>query len=359
MGNKYKITVIIPVYNSSVFINRCINSLYNQSFKKPFETIVIDDASTDNTIEIIKKRNLLNISFFNLTSNSGPAAARNIGLKYARGEYIYFLDSDDAIEVNTFTKLYKTAKEKNYDMVFANHKFMESNKDQKSNIFLFNNNKSFYKKDILNELKKRFYEPLYMGGIIGCAGRLIKRSIIIKNKVFFNEKLRITEDETFSWEILSHIKKARYIREKLYTYYINPNINTAISSGFKYNLSISKYKLISKAVKKTFKKFDLQKKEINKLGDQAFVYMIINSLISFSRSMLLGKFDSKKGIKLRKKFIRNIIDDYDVGKSIKNYTLSNNENHLIPKAIFKRNSKNLELACVQRAREILKLRRNT
>ncbi len=99
MENKYKISVVIPVYNSSAFINKCMNSLYKQDFKKPFEIIIIDDASTDNTLEMIKKWNLLNISFFSLTLNSGPSTARNIGIKHAKGEYIYFLDADDAIPV--------------------------------------------------------------------------------------------------------------------------------------------------------------------------------------------------------------------------------------------------------------------
>ena len=359
MKNIYKITVIIPVYNSSLFINRCMSTLYKQDFKKPFEIIFIDDASTDNTIKIIKEKNLTNISIFNLISNSGPSTARNIGLKHARGEYIYFLDSDDAIEINTFTKLYKIAKEKNYDIVFADKKRIEKNKDQRNNIFLFNKNKEFFKRDILQELKKRFYEPLYMGGLIGCTGRLIKRSIIIKNKVFFNEKLRIREDETFSWDIFPYVKKVKYVREKLYTYYINPGINTAVSTGLSYNLSLSNYKLTNNHLKKTFKKLGLSKNEINRLSDQAFIYSIINSLVSVSRSILLSKIDLKKGIKVRKKFIKNIINDHNVIKSIKNYSLSPNESHLIPKAISGQNSEILELACDQRAKKILQIRRST
>ena len=359
MKNIYKISVIIPVYNSSLFINRCINTLYKQDFKKPFEIIFIDDASTDNTIKIIKEKNLKNISIFSLTSNSGPSTARNIGLKHARGEYIYFLDSDDEIETNTLTKLYKTAKEKNYDIVFADKKKIEKKKDQRNNIFLYNKNKEFFKRDILQELKKRFYEPLYMGGIIGCTGRLIKRSIIIKNRVFFNEKLRISEDETFSWNISSYVKKVKYVREKLYVYYINPNINSALSKGFTYNLSVSNYKLFNNQVKTTFKKLGLPKKEINRLSDQAFIYSIINSLVSISRSILLGKIDLKKGIIVRKKFINEIINDHKIIKSIKNYSLSPNESHLIPKAISWENSEILESACDERAKKILQIRRRT
>ncbi len=357
MKNNLKISVIIPVYNSSIFINRCLNTLIKQNFTKPFEIIFIDDGSTDNTIEIIKKKKLKNIKIFNLTSNFGPSTARNIGIKHAKGEYIYFLDSDDSIEINTLNKLYKTAKEKNYDIVFADKKRIEKNKDQRKNIFLYDKDKEFFKRDILKELKKRFYEPLYMGGLIGCTGRLIKRSIITKNKVFFNQKLRIREDDTFSWDIFSHVKKIKYVKEKLYSYYINPNVSTAISRGLTYNLSTSHYKLVIIPVKKTFKKLGLGKREITRLSDQGFIYSIINSLISISRSILLCKIDLKKGIKIRKKFIKNIINDPDVRKSINNYHISFNESVLIPKAISWKNLKIIEIACDLRAKEILKLRR--
>ena len=84
-----------------------------------------------------------------------------------------------------------------------------------------------------------------------------------------------------------------------------------------------------------------------------------NSLVSISRSILLGKIDLKKGIIVRKKFINNIINDHKIIKSIKNYSLSPNESQLIPKAISQKNLKILELACDQRAKSILQIRRRT
>lgn len=357
MIEKYKISVIIPIYNSSRYINKCLKSLNNQNFKHSFEIIIIDDASSDNSIEIIKKKKLKNVTILRLKKNSGPSSARNIGIKNAKGEYIYFLDSDDTIKVYTFTKLYRAAKQNNYDIVFADKERIEKKKDQRKNIFLYKKDKKFFKKEILLELKKRFYDPLYIGGLIGCTGRLIKRSLIVKHNLFFNEKLRIREDDTFSWKMFSYVRKVKYLKKKLYSYYINPNINTAISTGLAFNISVSHYKIMSNQVKQTLKKFNLTEREIKKFSDQSFIYSIINSLISISRSILLNKIELKKGVKVRRDFIQNIIRDPEVMKSIKNYSISPKESRLIPSAILTRNSKLLISACNQRAEKILELRR--
>ncbi len=358
MKEKFKISVIIPVYNSSKYIERCLHTLAKQDFKAPFEIIFIDDASTDNSISLIKKAKLKDVKIYALSKNSGPSIARNIGIKKAKGKYLYFLDSDDTIEINALSKLYKSANENNYDIVFADKKRVENKKDQRKKIFIYSKTHRFFKRDILLELKKRFYNPLYMGGLIGCTGRLFKRSIIVNQKLFFNKNLRIREDEIFSWRVYAFAKKVKYIKRKLYTYYINPKIKTAISQGLKNNLSISKYKIACKEVRKTFKKFNLKTKEIEILYNQAFIYSIINSLVSISRSILLKKISIKEGTKVRKKFIDNIIKDNDINKSIKKYSVSPDESSLITHAILLKNSKLLALACDIRAKEILQLRRN-
>ena len=84
------ISVIVPVFNGEQHIERCINYLLNQSFKKKIEIILIDDASKDKSIELIKRFNIPNLKFYSLTVNSGPAAARNLGIKKANGEYLFF-----------------------------------------------------------------------------------------------------------------------------------------------------------------------------------------------------------------------------------------------------------------------------
>lgn len=113
-----KVSVIIPVYNSSRYIEECINSVLNQTLKDT-EIIVIDDGSTDNSLDKIKT---IAIGHDNITiistSNMGVAHARNIGLDIASGEYIKFLDSDDSLSNNkVLEEMYNSAIENEADTV--------------------------------------------------------------------------------------------------------------------------------------------------------------------------------------------------------------------------------------------------
>ena len=88
------LSVIIPVYNAALLLNRCLGSIFSQSTQYTYEVILIDDGSTDNSIEIIKSRKEKNITLYQ-QKNSGPSVARNKGIELAQGEFITFLDADD------------------------------------------------------------------------------------------------------------------------------------------------------------------------------------------------------------------------------------------------------------------------
>ena len=92
------LSIIIPVYNSELFIEDTINKIYHQNYST-IELIIIDDGSTDNTAEIIKKN--FPEAIYSFQENKGPASARNQGLKLCKGEQIIFLDSDDYWEENS------------------------------------------------------------------------------------------------------------------------------------------------------------------------------------------------------------------------------------------------------------------
>ena len=96
--------------------------------------------------------------------------------------------------------------------------------------------------------------------------------------------------------------------------------------------------------------------EVDKLGDQAFIYFIINVLVSYSKSMLQGKVEKTKGLFHRRKIIDSILDDQDVLKAIKNYKRSIDESVLIIFAIFLKSNMLLEWACTKRAKYIIKIR---
>ena len=98
-----KISVIIPVYNGEKYIQRCVDSVLNQTYSD-IEIIVINDGSTDNTENILKSYS--NIVLIN-KENEGVSKARNTGLSLAKGDYVYFCDADDYLEKNAFEILIK------------------------------------------------------------------------------------------------------------------------------------------------------------------------------------------------------------------------------------------------------------
>ena len=142
-----KVSVIVPVYNSSTYIDKCMTSLVNQTLDD-IEIIVIDDGSNDDTLKKLEKykRKIKLIK----QKNSGVASARNKGLMNATGEYIAFVDSDDWIEQDMFQVMYNKAMEKNYDAVECDFKYVDDNKewngviDTISDILTLDNKKKYF-----------------------------------------------------------------------------------------------------------------------------------------------------------------------------------------------------------------------
>ena len=117
---KIKVSVIVPVYNVEKFIDKCLNSLVNQTLKE-IEIIVVNDGSSDNSQKIIDeyvKKYPNKVKSF-IKENGGQGSARNMGMEKAVGEYISFVDSDDWLDLNTLEKMYTLAKKDKSDIVIC------------------------------------------------------------------------------------------------------------------------------------------------------------------------------------------------------------------------------------------------
>lgn len=122
-----KTSVIIPVYNTGVYIEECVNSVFHQT-QREIEVIAINDGSTDDSLEILLNLQKIYPELIIISQeNNGLGFTRNIGMERARGEYIYFLDSDDYILENTLEKCYECATKNKLDLVlFDAYEFTES-----------------------------------------------------------------------------------------------------------------------------------------------------------------------------------------------------------------------------------------
>jgi glycosyltransferase involved in cell wall biosynthesis len=121
------VSVIVPTYNREKTILRAINSILKQTYKD-IEIIIIDDYSNDNTQEVVKSLNNDKIKYIKQDKNRGACAARNIGIKLAKGEYIAFLDSDDEWLPEKIEKQIKFLKTNNADIVFCSYVCYVDNK---------------------------------------------------------------------------------------------------------------------------------------------------------------------------------------------------------------------------------------
>jgi len=358
MEKQINISVVIPIYNGETFVKKCLDVLLAQNNIENFEIIIVDDGSTDNSVEIIKSYNLNNLKIFSLPLNSGPSAARNLGLKNSVGEYVYFFDVDDSIDVNTLSILHKTAKTHDCDYVFCDFKKFEDFKNQRNGVYNYTNDTLFKNKEIIEAMKKELHDTsLGHLGLFGCNGRLIKRSLLTKNNIQFDEKLRWMEDKTFAWRVLGFVREARYIRKQLYSYYLHPKIKTGVVESLNRGFSLLHIKLILSHIQESLRKRLVPEIEIIKLRQQGLIFFSIQSLVSISSALFLKKIDKPTGKKIRRDIIESILKDEEVSQSIKNYSCSKLESPWIPKAISLSSTLLLEIACYFRVKNIANMRR--
>jgi len=208
-----KLSIIIPVFNAELFIEKCLRSCAEQDIPAlAYEIIVINDGSKDNSHQIINNiiKEYSNIIYIE-KSNGGVSSARNAGLDIAKGEYVWFIDADDWIESNCLVFLLDTLKKNNLDVLQINAKEVAVN-GTVSPIFLINQKAS----PILSPetyLQKGFFEGYtHM--------TLSRRSIIEEHNVRFNPAIKMREDLLFYLELITHIQKIQRLQITPYYYCI-------------------------------------------------------------------------------------------------------------------------------------------
>lgn len=212
---KYKVTVIVPVYNAECYLEKCIESLLAQTIDS-IEVVLIDDGSSDRSGEICDKydEKYDNIKVLHI-ENSGPSKARNLGIKIARGEYIGFADADDYAIPTMYETLYTKAKQTQSDIVMCSYNI--------------DNGTSMYKIDmnylpeycghqaIVSGLLARYYRREHTG-LYSVWNKLFSKDTIYEHSLCFDEDLIRAEDAWFVFDSLKVVKKVVFIDEPLYIY---------------------------------------------------------------------------------------------------------------------------------------------
>ena len=299
-----KISIIVPIYNVEPYINRCLDSIINQTYTN-LEIICINDGSIDNSLNILKEyqKKDKRIKIID-KKNAGVSAARNDGIKKTTGEYITFVDSDDWLELDAIEVLYNALKKEKVDVVRGNYCINYSQEDnstkRQGNLYnitdrkLYTNDKDFGT-SVINKL---------IDGTIPCyvVLLLIKKEFL--NNISFKENIHYLEDTIFYHELMNKIKSIYFLDKVTYHYYDNKNSATKSSKNYYRNIFniIEANKYICNIIKKSkfYEEYKIQNLNATHLTFvmEYFYIMHKNSIISNEQIIIeINKLLNNKDIK--------------------------------------------------------------
>ena len=303
------ISVIVPVYNVEKYLNRCIDSILNQTFKQ-IEIILVNDGSTDNSPTICDEyceryENIIVIH----KENNRVAAARNDGIKIATGKYISLVDSDDWIEPNMLEEMYNKAEEFQTDITMCDFKKagIESEYTVSQPI-----REGYYDR---NMIETELFPCLIMFENIECPPTisnwtcLFRREFLIENDLFYDEDVHYCEDSIFGSKAMYNANGFYYMKNKyFYNYFYNPNSTTSTCNMKKWD----SYLIINERLKEYFEdsKFDFSRQiKINML------YFTLNFLGEIKNADLV--------LEEKRKKCYEIFNDEHVEQIFKGFKLPN------------------------------------
>ena len=243
MDNLKMISIIVPIYNVEKYLDKCLESIVNQTYKN-MEIILVNNGSTDNSLSIAKSWQYQDnrIKVFSI-DNKGVSYARNYGIKVSNGNYIAFVDSDDWIDRDMYETLMNGIVEYDADIAQCSYYINSKNKQVlikkgKENLLLNNT------EGVINVLTADIFFPAIWN-------KLYKKKIITENF----KKLNIAEDRLFNIEVFKNAKSSIYIDECKYHYY-QRNDSVIHQKFSEKNLDVLKsYQIISSIIKKEYPLF--------------------------------------------------------------------------------------------------------
>lgn len=249
----YKISIIVPVYNTEKYISECINSLLSQTYNN-YEIIIIDDGSTDNSYKICKdyEKKHKKIKLYS-QKNSGVSSARNLGIKVSSGDFIIFVDSDDYCNSNYL----ETIKDNLHEDELLGFGFEKTYTNKKITILL----NSFYcnNKDEMDEF---IIANSKFGGYI--CNKVFSTKILKQNNILFDKELYYSEDLKFTIDYIKYCNAIRYISFTPYMYRMR-------KSSVSFNYINKKNSSLLDLLNELINKYNYNEKIVNSLK---YIYLL-------------------------------------------------------------------------------------
>lgn len=215
------ISIVVPVYKVEKYLDECVQSLVDQTYKN-LEIILVDDGSPDRCPQMcdewVQKDSRIRVIH---KPNGGLSSARNAGLKNASGEYVYFLDSDDYIICECIEKMVRVIEQDpSTQMVLGS--IMPEPKEESALRYYDLNYRNLPDKYTDNDsIRKKFYDVSTSIPVNG-VNKLIKRTFLLENKLYFKEGI-IHEDEHWAYFLYRKLERVAFLKEFTYVHPVNPN----------------------------------------------------------------------------------------------------------------------------------------
>ena len=313
MKEQPQVSIIVPVYNVENYIERCLNSLVNQTFKD-IEIITINDGSTDKSLELLNKyaKEDIRISVIDL-GDEGVSYCRNLGIEKANGKYIMFVDSDDWIDSSMVEVMYKKAEENKLDLVMCSYirEFKDHSKEKIFNL----PQEIIYKEDkVKNELLRKLVGPIKeelsnpeMLDALGTVwGKLYRADILKENKIKFVDLKEIgsAEDTLFNIFTFNYLSKVMFLNKHMYHYWRdNPKSVTS-----QYNPKLKEQrKVFFKYISDFIKENNFEQVFEEALNNRICTSVLGLGLIECSKNNKISRINKIKNIKIiiNEEYIRN------------------------------------------------------
>ena len=208
-----KISVIIPIYNMEKLLNRSLDSVMNQSYQN-LEVIMVDDGSTDKSADICKEYAAKDPRFlYFYEENSGPSAARNLGLEKCTGNYIAFLDPDDYLHVDMYAQMLRALQETHAGMAICDYRVVYGDEPYDS--------EPAYTLQILNRRQAQtiYFEDTHSATVATVVwNKLIPASVMKKFR--FPDSRMVGEDESVIYKVLYSFGQIVYVKAPYYNYFV-------------------------------------------------------------------------------------------------------------------------------------------
>ena len=281
----YQVSIIVPVYNSSNYLPKCIDSLLNQT-AHDYEIILVNDGSTDDSASICEYYSRINKNvFYFYQENQGVSAARNLGIKKAHGKYISFVDSDDWVEVNYLQLLLENMSEGGLSVckISGNKKHSTC--------------KGAIHRMSPEQAQVSIFTSTGMNGFP--FGKLFERKLLIDNNIFFDEEIGMCEDLLFCIQYAKYISGTINFSESTLYHYEQSNDGATLARFKKkghLHDKMSEFKAVERCEKFLYKSYTVEKN---------WKYRLVKAAVADLRAMEASQETYSDQYQIRISYIRD------------------------------------------------------